>query len=223
MLTVNNKKLTGLLAGCVFYGLSASAAHAVMINEESPDAGELTTTAQDATGGLTLGSPGVSLDSISGSLINLGTAQDPVDDVDLFRILITDPAAFSVTVTASLSGNNDAMLYLLDSAGVQTLVDDDSDGLLPQFNPGALAASPAGEYFLALSLFLTNPDDVASTPPTLASGWYRDPLPSFQTGPYALALTGVETAPKEVPEPGTLALFGLALAGIGVARRRQKA
>jgi len=221
MLTVNNKKLTGLLAGCVFYGLSATAAQAVIINEDSPDAGELVSTAQDTTG------IGASLDSISGTLINLGTTEEPVDDVDLFKILINDPVAFSVTVTASLSDNNDAMLYLFDSAGVQTLVDDDgSGGFLPQFNAGELSAAggQAGEYFLAFNLFITNPEDVDSVPPTLAEGWYRDPLP-YQTGPYTLNLTGVSTAATTppVPEPEILALFGLGLAGLGVLRRRVQA
>lgn len=214
----NNKKLTALLAGIVCYGLSATAAQAVMIDEDSPDAGELVSTAQDTTG------VGASLDSISGSLINLGTPADPVDDVDLFKIMITDPAAFSVTVTASLSVNNDAMLYLFNSAGVQTLVDDDgSGGLLPQFDAGELTAAGggAGDYFLAFTLFITNPDDVVSNPPTLASGWFRDPIP-YQEGPYTLNLTGVSTAAvtPPVPEPEMLALFGLGLAGLGLARRR---
>ena len=217
--SMNYKKLTALLAGTICYGLSASVAQAVMIDEESPDAGELVTTAQDTTG------VGASLDSISGSLINLGTTADPVDDVDLYKIMITDPAAFSVTVTASLSGNNDAMLYLFDSAGIQVLVDDDGSGsLLPQFNAGALAGSPVGDYLLAFNLFITNPDDVASTPPTLNSGWFRDPIP-YQEGPYTLNLTGVSTAAETppVPEPEILALFGLGLAGLGLARRRTQA
>lgn len=218
---VDNKKLTALLAGIVCYGLSASVAQAVMIDEVTPDAGELTTTAQDTTG------TGASLDSISGSLINLGTTADPVDDVDLFKIMITDPALFSVTVTASLSVDNDAMLYLFDSAGVQTLVDDDgSGGLLPQFDAGELSAAggAAGEYFLAFNLFITNPEDVVSVPPTLNNGWFRDPIP-YQEGPYTLNLTGVSTdaPPPSVPEPEILALLGLGLAGLGFVRRRLQA
>lgn len=218
-----DKKLTGLLAGLVCYGLSASVAQAVMINEVNPDAGEVLATAQDTTGS---GAIQVSLDSISGALINLGTIAEPIDDIDLYKILITDPAAFSVTVAASLSVDNDAMLYLFDAAGVQVLVDDD-DGLgnLPQFNAGDLTDPPSapGMYFLAINLFLTNPDDVVSDPPTLDNGWFRDPVP-FQTGPYTMSLTGVSTAvpPPSIPEPGMLALFGLGLVGMGVARRRMK-
>ena len=221
-----NKKLTTLLAGLVCYGLSATAAHAVKINEVFPDAGELLASAQDTTG------TGASLSSIAGTLIQLGTRIDPVtgeevpkDDIDLYKILITDPAAFAVTVAASLSVDNDAMLWLFDTTGTVVLFDDDisdPDNLLPQFNPGELAGSPAGMYFLALNLFETNPDNVKAVPPNLDSEWFRDPIP-FQTGSYTLNLTGVETAPAAVPEPGMLALFGLGLAGMGIARRRMKA
>ena len=211
-----NKRLVCLLAGSVFYGLSASVAHAVIINEVSPDAGELVSTAQDTTG------MGALLDSISGTLINLGTMADPVDDVDLYKILITNPAAFSVTVSASLSVDNDAQLFLFDDAGSQVLYNDDvdfSDSLLPQFNPGDLSG-PAGEYFLAFNLWITAPDNVNVDPPNLDTGWLRDPNP-FQTGPYTLNLTGVQTA--SVPEPGTLALLSLGLAGLGFIRRKRKA
>ena len=208
-----NKRLVCLLAGSVFYGLSASVAHAVIINEVSPDAGELVSTAQDTTG------MGALLDSISGTLINLGTMADPVDDVDLYKILITNPAAFSVTVSASLSVDNDAQLFLFDDAGSQVLFDDDvdfPDNLLPQFNPGDLSG-PAGEYFLAFNLWATAPDTVGN----LDTGWDHDPGP-FQTGPYTLSLTGVETAGAAVPEPSTLALLSLGLAGFGFMRRKMK-
>jgi len=215
-----DKRLVGLLAGVVCYGLSATAAHAVKINEVSPDAGEVLATAQDTTGA------GASLDSIAGALINLGTDLGPVDDIDMYKILITDPDAFSVMVAATLSFDNDATLFLFDAAGAVVIADDDSgDGLLPQFNAGDLTNpvnNPAGEYYLAFNLFETNPDNVAVVPPNLDNGWFRDPIP-FQDGPYTLSLTGVETAPAAVPEPGTLALFGLGLAGMGLARKRLKA
>ena len=214
-----DKRLVGLLAGVVCYGLSASVAQAVMINEDG-DAGEELATAQDTTG------TGASLESIAGTLINLGTNQDPIDDIDMFLINITNPGAFSVMVTATLSIDNDATLWLFDTAGAVVIADDDSGaGLLPQFNVGDLTDPPngAGMYFLAFNLFETNPDNVAVAPPNLDDGWFRDPIP-FQTGPYTLSLTGVSTAvpPPSIPEPGMLALFGLGLVGMGFVRRRTK-
>ena len=220
-----NKRLVGLLTGIVCYGLSASVAQAVMINEVSPDAGEELATAQDTTG------TGAFLDSISGALINLGTTADPIDDIDLYKISIIDPVAFSVMVTASLSDDNDAMLWLFDAAGDQVPdfdpfdinIDDGGVGDLPQINAGELDISLPGEYFLAFNLFVTNPQDTSSTPPTLDGGWFRDPLPTGQSGPYTLSLTGVETAPAGVPEPGVLALLSLGLVGLGFTRRKMKA
>ena len=67
---MKKSRLLGAVCASVLLMLTASA-HAVIINEVSPDAGELLSTAQDTTG---VGATGVgaTLESISGSLINLG-------------------------------------------------------------------------------------------------------------------------------------------------------
>jgi hypothetical protein len=215
-----DKKLMGLLAGFVCYGLSASVAHAVIINEIG-DAGETLATAQDTTG------TGAVLDSISGALEDLGDVLGP-DDIDLYKISIFNPGDFSVMVDAALTDPNDPDLWLFNTLGEVVLYDDCNESspdcipsTMPEFAAGDLSGD-SGVYFLGISLFYSNPDNI-DDPQTLATGWFRDPLPSFQTGPYTLSLTGVETAPRAVPEPGTLALFGLGLAGMGLARRRMKA
>lgn len=185
----------------------APSAKAVTWNEAG-DAGELLSTAQVPTG---VGS----LDSISGTLIDLGGG---VDDIDLFKIFINDPANFSVTVTASLSFDNDAQLFLFNSAGNLVLFNDDVDGplfiQLPQFNAGELAGA-ADNYFLGFNLYGTQPN---SDPLT---GWNRFPFP-FQTGPYTLNLTGASFAQASVPEPSSVALMSLGLAGFGFLRRRNR-
>lgn len=93
----------------LFLGLFISSllgqANAALFSEVG-DAGELIATAQVTTGS-------GALTSITGSLINLGSVGDPIDDVDLFKIFISDTSAFSVTVNSNffedggLLGDND--------------------------------------------------------------------------------------------------------------------
>jgi hypothetical protein len=114
-------------------------------------------------------------------------------------------------VSATLSGDNDAQLFLFDESGLQILFNDDSGpGLLPQFNPGDLTGQPTGNYYLAFNLYETNPN---SDP---LAGWDRDPAP-FQTGPYTLSLTGVTA----VPEPTSL-LASLGLTSFGMFLKGKK-
>ncbi len=101
-------KRTRLLGAVLALFAVTNVAYAVTYNEVG-DTGELLATAQDTTG---LGLD--PLTSISGSLIDLGGG---IDDVDLYRINIFDTNAFSVTVSANLSVDNDAMMFLFDSAG----------------------------------------------------------------------------------------------------------
>jgi hypothetical protein len=150
------------------------------------------------------------LDSISGTLIDLGSG---TDDIDLYQIFIHDTDAFSVTVSASLSEDNDARLFLFDADGFLKLFNDDGNGLLPQFNPGELSGQPTGIYYLAFNLFNTDPN---SDP---LAGWNRNPNP-FQTGPYTLSLTGTNFASSAtVPEPSTI--LGLGVLGLGALSTRK--
>ncbi|UZO76334.1 MULTISPECIES: PEP-CTERM sorting domain-containing protein [Microcystis] len=151
------------------------------------------------------------LDSISGTLIDLGGG---IDDIDLYQIFIHDTDAFSVTVSASLSEDNDASLFLFDAGGVLKLFDDDSGfDLLPQFNPGDLSGQPTGIYYLAFNLYVTEPN---SDP---LAGWNRNPSP-FQTGLYTLSLTGTKFASSAtVPEPSTI--LGLGVLGLGAFCQRK--
>lgn len=197
-----NKFFLGLLVSCLIGQTNAASF------SEVGDAGELLDTAQ-----VTVGSG--PLTSISGSLINLGQTPDEVDDIDLFKIFISDTTLFSVTVTSDLSADNDSTLFLFDSLGQLVDFSDDVIGLIPQFTPGDIDDLSNGTYFLGFALYNTWPDASLTEP---LSGWDRDPSP-FQTGDYRLDLTGAEFS--AVPEPTSIALLGLGLAGMGFSRKRK--
>ena len=135
----------GAFAACF---LLVSGAQAATWNEVA-EAGELLSTANVSigTGSLTL---------INGSLVDLGRG---TDDVDLYKISIVDPNAFSVVTSATLSEDNDAQLFLFDTSGGLILANDDggSDTLLPEFAAGELAGQPPGIYYLAFDLYDTDP------------------------------------------------------------------
>ena len=126
---------------------------------------------------------------INGSLIDLGGS---VDDVDLYKIRIPFPTnTFSVRVLATLSGTNDAQLYLFNAAGELVLMDDDSgSGLLPEFSAGSLLQTVERTYYLAFVTHNASPTFNSG----VLSGWNRGPGPQ-QTGPYSLAISGANFAP----------------------------
>lgn len=179
---------------------------------EIGDAGETLATANVTTGI----SP---LTQINGTLVNLGNETNTIDDIDVYQISITNPAAFAITVSATLSGDNDAYMILLNSSGDQVLADDDSSGgKLPGFLPGSFTGLP-GTYYVAFLIWNTNLRESGN----IADGWVRAPIP-FQTGPYQLTLSGTDPALVRevpgVPEPSNLALSGL-VALIALTLRRK--
>lgn len=196
---------TAFLSSCLL-----GSAHAATYTEIG-DAGDLLGTAQVPSG---VGD----LTHIHGYLGENGGE----GDVDLYRIMITDPATFSVTVTASLSADNDAVLYLFNENGHFASMDDDAGvGYLPGFTQGSFAAGTPGDYYLAFFLFAT---DAVYTNSVL-SGWNHMPAP-LQSGNYTLALTGADFAStaSAVPVPAAAWLLASGLVGlIGVARRKQVA
>ena len=108
---------------------------------ESPDAGELPGTAQ-----VTSGPANQALNTISGTIAN-------TQDVDLYKILISNPSAFSATTTGGDNPPFDAVLALFDASGLGVYLNDDGafnvgDALLPAGHP--LGPSSPGIYYLAI-------------------------------------------------------------------------
>lgn len=138
------------------------------------------------------------LDAIIGSLTGSY-------DIDIYRIFITDPNAFSAIATASLSPFNDALLFVFNSGGFRVANDDnDGSGDLPAIYAGELSGNPAGIYYLAFDLWAVWPMDDPIT------GWdYYNLFNS--TGPYEIGLTGA-AGTGVIPEPATV--LGLCM-GVG--------
>ncbi len=63
---------------------------------------------------------------------------------------------------------------------------------------------------------------VAGKTNTIISGWMTSTTPADTSLLPLFAMSGLLTAPTPVPEPGTILLFGVGLAGIATARRRRQ-
>ena len=200
-----HRMIQSLMLGACLVGTANAATYT-----EVGDTGDLVSTAQipSGTGDLT---------HIYGMLEDF----DGVEDVDLYRILITDPSQFSVAVASNLDADNDTMLWLFDADGRFVMMDDDAGGnYVPRFTPAHFVGGSAGVHYLGFSIFATAPQYTDG----VLTGWNYDASP-MQSGDYTLALTGVGLeAPSAVPVPAAAWLLGSGLVGlVGVARRKPRA
>jgi hypothetical protein len=115
--------------------LSASA----QIWYEQGDAGDLPETAQSTGSG--------TLSQIQGSL--------DVNDVDMYAIYITDPAAFSASTVGGATW--DTQLFLFDANGVGVVAEDDTGGLQSTIDNTAGCITAPGLYYLAITRFNKDP------------------------------------------------------------------
>jgi hypothetical protein len=115
--------------------LSASA----QIWYEQGDAGDLPETAQSTGSG--------TLSQIQGSL--------DVNDVDMYAIYITDPAAFSASTVRGATW--DTQLFLFDANGVGVVAEDDTGGLQSTIDNTAGCITAPGLYYLAITRYNKDP------------------------------------------------------------------
>lgn len=184
-----------------------------------------------------------SLPATSEATMGIGTLTDIIGQItegttgaDMFSIFIPDPTVFSADFTPRsnnvVTGLDSAALYLFDSNGNGIEAADDGSAPLAAF------AGPAGIYYIAIApdgsvpqykhkgnffpIFADFTSGADSFPVGGASSvvnFSKNGCGTDCQGGYDISLEGAEFS--NLPEPGSMLLTGLALAAVGLARRRK--
>lgn len=170
----------------------------------------------------------------SGSLTQINGFSPIGGDVDIYKIFIPDPSAFSVTGVQGLVRTPGLFLFNEAGRGITFNGNNVSNNTAPI--TGQFLTAP-GNYFLVSTtigvtaqsaggdIFNIAPRDVERAPDGPgASGTltgFTFPTGTNLGGNYTLTLTGVQTV-QPVPEPATMAVLGLGIAAL-VRRRRKSA
>ncbi|MBT5108987.1 MAG: PEP-CTERM sorting domain-containing protein [Rhodospirillaceae bacterium] len=175
-----------------------------------------------------------------------GTIEDG-QDTDLFKFSLGSNTTITIDM---LFPGEDANLLVFNGLGQGLAGDDDDDNsctaisVLASLDSCLTLNLDAGDYFIGVgdnnigafesvadfnipSVFFSNDSGILGSPTAEIAeliGTQNGPTDINDTGPYTVNFSVAVDGPtgSAVPEPGTLALFGIGVVGLGLARRRRK-